>query len=75
VGAVLSFEHGDVFVMLAGEDGSEAVAVVVGEEELRAGMGAARDVRSHGPVTALALFDPGQTPRFERHDEVLGRGA
>ncbi len=61
-GAMAAFQAGEVGVGLVGEDRLEAVAVVVGEEELRAGMGPldaddhARPFRPSGEVEAASEF-------------------
>jgi hypothetical protein len=50
--AVTVLQRGDVVVGLVGEDGLEAVAVGVGERELRAGMRGARGGRARASRSA-----------------------
>ena len=62
--AVAALEHRDVLVGLVGEDRLEAVPVVVGERQLRAGMGTLAPHDQPGPV------GPGPAPPRSSH----GRG-
>src|ERR1019366_9770060 len=81
--AVTTLEHGDVLVGLVGEDRLEAVAVVVGERQLRAGMraltpndqpgtfGPACELEAVGDLDHLAVLTVGAVLVERRNPSLL----